>query len=855
MLQAASTSTSNSQLGVYNLYSVLPALSMTTTSTANVNITPFTTLVMYELNTGSDPGAMFRNTVFTALKSADVGTAETTVRNRLSTSLAASASSKLAAVPTGFSMMYGSFAVGDVYDVALDSIGKITAYPASGGATLQVTGQSATTYTTTSVSSTPTAKSVQLLLSNTQMVSSGTTPVTLTAVVLDSNKQTMVGRTVTFSITDPDTTPTAYISNVSGVSDANGIVTAKLNLGATKSNRKISVIATADSISAPTGDVWVTGTNLAISGNTSMALNASSTLTIILKDSLGAPVPGVTLAVTSQNGNAIVKTPTSGITDANGQITVTVTATNTGNDLLTVAGAGVTQTQALTVSSSSFVFTTPAVGAVTISIANPALVTAASHGLVAGTPILFTTTGVLPTGIVAGQTYYVLSSGLTANAFTFSATAGGSAVATSGTQSGTHTLQAVTPEILVNAATPVSVLWTINGVVQAGTVNFYTSRGTITGGTITASSSATVAGIATVNVSAASTGATIITASGPSGTPAATLNVVFITTSASAITAQASPSTVAVNASGSTVNQSVISVIVRDANQNLVKNAHVVFSQVADPSGGSLATNTAITDITGTASVNYIAGTTTTTQQNGVQISATVDTVNGVPVTVTPASVSLTVASQSLFVRLGTDNIIYPNLVVSGTYTKKYTALVSDAAGNPAPDGTQVRFVLRPRPSPKTSFSKGFYSWDATNNIWVQTETVKCITEDVYSSGSILAYNGVLDTISAGITEDTVTVNGNGNGFLDPVGVAAVNTTATTTGGFAIATITYPKDHANWVTDQLEARAGTIGNDPPNVVDVPLPILASDLTSLSVPPPGVISPYGKGVGASCLDTN
>ncbi|WP_227633381.1 hypothetical protein, partial [Klebsiella pneumoniae] len=43
-------------------------------------------------------------------------------------------------------------------------------------------------------------------------------------------------------------------------------------------------------------------------------------------------------------------------------------------------------------------------------------------------------------GVQAGLNYYVLSSGLTANAFQFSATSGGSAVNTSGSQSGTHTL-------------------------------------------------------------------------------------------------------------------------------------------------------------------------------------------------------------------------------------------------------------------------------------------------------------------------------------------------------------------------------------------------------------------------------
>ena len=74
----------------------------------------------------------------------------------------------------------------------------------------------------------------------------------------------------------------------------------------------------------------------------------------------------------------------------------------------------------------------------TMTIASPAVVTI-PHCAVAGDKVVFTTTGALPTGVTAGQVYYVISAGLTGNAFEFSTTSGGSAVNTSGTQSGTHT--------------------------------------------------------------------------------------------------------------------------------------------------------------------------------------------------------------------------------------------------------------------------------------------------------------------------------------------------------------------------------------------------------------------------------
>lgn len=83
-------------------------------------------------------------------------------------------------------------------------------------------------------------------------------------------------------------------------------------------------------------------------------------------------------------------------------------------------------------------------GVVTMTIATPGVITwAGGHGLTAGSPISFATTGTLPTGIVAGTTYYVIAAGLTATDFSVAATPGGSAIATTGTQSGTHTATAL----------------------------------------------------------------------------------------------------------------------------------------------------------------------------------------------------------------------------------------------------------------------------------------------------------------------------------------------------------------------------------------------------------------------------
>jgi len=79
--------------------------------------------------------------------------------------------------------------------------------------------------------------------------------------------------------------------------------------------------------------------------------------------------------------------------------------------------------------------------AATITIASPATVTATGHGLTNGKRVQFTTSGALPTGILANTTYFVINAAT--DTFNLSATQGGAAIATSGGQSGTHTMREV----------------------------------------------------------------------------------------------------------------------------------------------------------------------------------------------------------------------------------------------------------------------------------------------------------------------------------------------------------------------------------------------------------------------------
>lgn len=606
----------------------------------------------------------------------------------------------------------------------------------------------------------PAVATVQLLVSSPNMPSSGATTVDVTAIVLSATKQAISGKTVTFST---GTDATAFVNNISasGVSDSNGLVTAKLNIGSNKSNRTITVSATADS-AVGSNSVDVTGTTVTISGNGSIASGAKTTLTFSVKDSAGTALPGITVNVTSLSGNTI--TPASGTTGNSGQLTADVVGVVAGTDTITATLANVNAapiltnaTLTLTVSSSNFAFTAP------------------------------------------------------------------------------PPLPAAPTEIPLGSAQTVTVNWTDTVTTPVGPVSFSTSRGTVS-----ASTAPLVAGSSSVTVSSTTAGPAIITASGPSGTPAATIDVVFVATSASSVTAQAVPGTVQVTtgSTSQTSNSSTISALVRDAANNLVKNASVSFTITSDPSGGRLTSSTGTTDVSGVASVTYIAGSTSSGQSGtGVSITATVDKVGTTAIAPVSGTTSLIVSGQSLLVRLGTDNSVVSNKPAATTYSKTYSAFVTDSAGNPVV-GTTVRFALRPG-----RFQKGYYIAPTPFTSWVKAATpTVCANEDTN-------FNGIVDFAA----EDT-----NANGQLDPGGSAVVNASAVTdASGAAQAVLTYNQDHASWAEVILEARTGVVGNDPPAVATFYLPGAAADYNTASIAPPGQISPFGAGIAPNnvCSNTN
>ena len=159
--------------------------------------------------------------------------------------------------------------------------------------------------------------------------------------------------------------------------------------------------------------------------------------------------------------------------------TGTITKPNTQEALVEVAAAGgakgagrdqVFFENDATITSSYTIGIGAYVAGVTISIASPATFALTSHGFVSGSQVMFATTGALPTGLTIDTVYYVISTGLTANGFQVSNVTGGTAIATSGTQSGIHSVGKVRnamsagPVTIADTAVvtiPTGVIWTI----------------------------------------------------------------------------------------------------------------------------------------------------------------------------------------------------------------------------------------------------------------------------------------------------------------------------------------------------------------------------------------------------------
>ena len=390
----------------------------------------------------------------------------------------------------------------------------------------------------------------------------------------------------------------------------------------------------------------------------------------------------------------------------------------------------------------------------------------------------------------------------------------------------------------IGASQTVTVQYKVSGAGVAGLpVNFSTTRGTfVASGTVTDAN-----GQATAVVSSTTAGSAVVVAQ-IAGVGSVSLPIQFVATNPASIIVQANPGSVSPNLTGTT-NQSTIEAFVRDANGNAVANRQVNFTALQDLSNGSLSPGIATTDSNGRASVQFIAGA-TSTQSNGVVIQAEVAS------TAIKGTTAMTVNGKSLFITIGFGNTI--SNVDESTYSKPFTVYVTDANGV-AVGNQVVNLSVLP-----IEYYKGFLifvdpAWsysrfiaaviddpttasDETTPGQVASPTAVCSNEDLNS-------DGILDN-----GEDT-----NRNGVLTPgnIALAAPGSVTTDANGRASFALQYVEQFAPWATVRITARTSVSGTESRNSILYGLNGLADDFTKITVPPAGRVSPFGT--SSSCTD--
>lgn len=202
---------------------------------------------------------------------------------------------------------------------------------------------------------------VELLASSPQVGSSGSSAVTITAIVKDGNNNLVADVPVLFSASSGALSlPPAGVGSSLPVTDASGQVSAQLSAGGDFTNRVISVTATAGGVSQAL-DIAVAGTGITISGESSATIGDDTQLTITLTDSGNNPIANRTVTVTSSLGNPLGAASLT--TNVAGQVQVTVTAATDGTDVITASSQGASASRNLVISGDQFQLTSPAANA------------------------------------------------------------------------------------------------------------------------------------------------------------------------------------------------------------------------------------------------------------------------------------------------------------------------------------------------------------------------------------------------------------------------------------------------------------------------------------------------------------
>ncbi|CAB9493620.1 Ig-like domain-containing protein [Alteromonas macleodii] len=332
-------------------------------------------------------------------------------------------------------------------------------------------------------------------------------------------------------------------------------------------------------------------------------------------------------------------------------------------------------------------------------------------------------------------------------------------------------------------------------------------------------------GVFTFSLSSNNAGFSSVTASGldPSGESVevvSTVDIEFIADEPFYINADATPDIV-----GPDGQSSRITAIVRDENDNLVKNQVVSFN-VDDPSTGTISPSQAVTDSNGVASTVFTSG--AVSSNESVVVTAQVV---GTPEVQDQAI--LTVANRSFDISLGTGNQIEE--ADTSSYRKEFAVFVSDSAGQPVSDVNLTASIAPMRFPDLPGYIKGFRVWNGT--VWTSDPSQGgrrffCVNEDVNN-------NGILDVTS------TTTEDRNGDNLLTPGIVGAISfvgESVSDENGQATLVLRYPQNYGGWLQVIITVNGQSTGSEAQASMEFLLETSADDLSDEAVPPPP--NPFG-----------
>lgn len=384
-------------------------------------------------------------------------------------------------------------------------------------------------------------------------------------------------------------------------------------------------------------------------------------------------------------------------------------------------------------------------------------------------------------------------------------------------------------EVALNTSKDLLLRWLVDDSPNAGqVVNFATSRGAI------AIDSADLAlnrvsvihrtdnaGQAVVHISSKFAGlATIAAQAGTGeGTVNAQKTVEFIAVTPAKIELQAFPAQVGPG------EQSNIRAILRDANNNPVKNKTIIFT-LDNAAGGQLTNVSALTNSAGVATTIFTADVTTGAAVNGLnlQVKGALDD-NSIT-----GATDIAVGRRTLFFRFGTGNTI--EKPSNSLYSKEFSVIVTDSSGNPVPN-QQLNIAVVP-----IFYAKGVWVPSLPPpgefKLWVSERSVTCPNEDIN-------LDGILEP-----SEDT-----NGDGQITPGNLATVpQTIVADADGIAVFNVRYPQDAGAWLDVRLQVSGFAAGTENVAFREYALPVSADDVTNETSPPPR--NPFGESV--NCTDT-